>query len=162
MNMIVSNSSNSSNKLIATKQQGSALMLSLFVIIVLTLLGSALMRVLSTSSETIAQEVIGTRALMAANSAMQAELVVLFPLNSTTNVCNSANSYDLQYSGSDVEGLNHCEAATTCDNYFTDTVNSVEYFRLTSTGKCGSGFMESNSKAIVKSSRSIQVEARSL
>jgi len=159
--MIISNK-RISNKLIKAKHQGSALILSLFVIIVLTLLGSALMRVLSTSSETIAQEVIGTRALMAANSAMQAELVVLFPLNSAANICNSTNSYDLQDSGTDIKGLYHCEATTTCDNYFTDTVNSVEYFRLTSTGKCGSGVMEVNSKVIVKSSRSIQVEARSL
>jgi MSHA biogenesis protein MshP len=145
------------------KQQGSSLILALFVIIILTLLGSVLMRMISTSSETVSQEVLGTRAYMAANSAMQAELQLLFPLNGVAGVCNANNPYDLQTAlNDDISGLYNCDASITCDNYFTDTVNSVEYFRLTSTGKCGTGLMESNSKAIVKSSRSIQVEARSL
>ena len=81
---MILNSSHIINKTMRAKQQGSALMLALFVIIVLTLLGGSLVKILSTSSEAIAQEVIGTRALMAANSAMQAELAVLFPLNATS------------------------------------------------------------------------------
>jgi hypothetical protein len=38
----------------------------------------------------------------------------------------------------------------------------IEYYRLTSIGSFGNGTMGSKSKAIVKSSRTIQVEARSL
>ena len=60
-----------------TLQRGSALMLALFIIIVVALLGTTLVRVLSTSSEAIAQEVIGTRALMAANSAMQSAVTTI-------------------------------------------------------------------------------------
>ena len=163
--MILSNSRNS-NKLMQAKQQGSALMLSLFVIIVLTFLGSALMKILSTSSEAISQEVIGTRALMAANSGMQAELSVLFPL--ATNVanpqpigpCNANNTHHLQSSGNDIPGLYHCNSSTTCDLYHTQ--NLVNYYRLTSTGECGSSAIASDSKGVVKSSRTIQLEARSL
>jgi MSHA biogenesis protein MshP len=147
------------------KQQGSSLILALFVIIILTLLGSALMRMISTSSETVSQEVLGTRAYMAANSAMQAELQILFPLNATVGVCNANNilPYDFQTAlNDDIPGLYDCEASTTCENYYSDAINLVEYYRLTSTGKCGSGAMGANSKVVVKSSRSIQVEARSL
>lgn len=157
--MIVSNR-HKCNKTVQAKQQGSALMLAMFIIIALTLLGGALMKVLSTSSETIAQEVIGTRALMAAKSAMQAELQKLFPLNSTPNVCNATNNYGLPNSGNDIAGLYHCDASTTCELYHTHDL--IAYYRLTSTGKCGSGTIEADSKAVVKSSRPIQVEARSL
>ncbi|TPH17796.1 MSHA biogenesis protein MshP [Litorilituus lipolyticus] len=136
-------------------QQGSALMLSLFIIIVLLLLGSALVKVLSTSSETIAQEVIGTRALMAANSGMQAHLQLTFPLNGA-NACPADDTYDL----SGVDGLDHCRAMVNCNLY--NTHEMVNYYRLTSTGECGSSAIADQSIGVVRSSRTIQVEARSL
>ena len=149
-----------------TKQQGSSLILALFVIIILTLLGSILMRIISTSSETVSQEVLGTRAYMAANSAMQAELQKLFPLNGATGICNADNAYPEFHTalGDDVPGLYDCRAATTCDNYYPKPADplAVQYYRLTSTGKCGSGIMAGDSKNMVNSSRTIQVEARSL
>ncbi len=49
-----------------TKIRGSALLVALFVIIIMTLLGGAILKMQMTSSETIAQEVLGTRALAAA------------------------------------------------------------------------------------------------
>ncbi len=159
--MILS-SSHISNNTIQAKQQGSALMLALFVIIVLTLLGSSLVKVLSTSSESIAQEVIGTRALMAANSAMQAELAVLFPLNTTSTCPVSPASRPTSPTFFNIEGLYHCEAKTSCTLYFTDPITNINYYRLTSTGECGSGSIDADSKGVVKSSRTIQVEARSL
>ena len=140
-----------------SRQQGSALMLALFVIIVVILLGSALVKVLSTSSETLAQEVIGTRALMAANSGMQAHLQKTFPLNLAA-ACPADDEYE-SFSG--VAGLYHCNASVSCELYAPD-VESVNYFRLTSTGECGSSAIAEGSTGIVRSSRTIQVEARSL
>ncbi|TYK67152.1 hypothetical protein [Colwellia echini] len=122
------------------------------------------MRMISTSSETVSQEVLGTRAYMAANSAMQSELQQLFPLNNAAGVCNANNiiTYDFQTTANaDIPGLYDCDASTTCVNYYTDT-NNIKYYRLTSTGKCGSGAMAADSKVIVKSSRTIEIEARSL
>jgi MSHA biogenesis protein MshP len=147
------------------KAQGSALILALFIIIVLTFLGMALIRVLSTSSETIAQEVIGTRALMAANSGMQAHLQKLFPLNPPSNslsTCPVDKTYNLPESGADIPGLYHCKATTKCTVYFEDTVSGINYYRLTSTGECGTGDINANASNAVLSSRTIQVEARSL
>lgn len=164
MNATTNNSHNSSKRKrskLPVKQQGSALMLALFIIIVLTLLGSALVKVLSTSSESIAQEVIGTRALMAANSGMQAHLQKLFPLNGSV-ACPGDFIYDFSETGSDTQGLYHCKANTSCTLYFPDPTTGVNYYRLTSTGECGSSAVAANSKAVVRSSRTIQVEARSL
>ena len=144
------------------KQSGSALLLTLFILVVLILLGSALMRVLSTSSESIAQEVIGTRAYMAANSAMQAELQKLFPLNTTPPVCNLSFAYDFSASGLAIEGLPNCKATTQCILYATNPITLEEFYRLTSTGKCESATLASDSKSVVVSSRTIQVEARDL
>ena len=151
----------------SSKQQGSSLVLALFVIIILTLLGSVLMRMISTSSETVSQEVLGARAYMAANSAMQAELQLLFPLNGGTSFCNATHTFSYEFQtplNEDIPGLYDCEAATTCDNYYPIIADptATQYYRLTSTGECGSGAMEADSKVIVKSSRTIQVEARSL
>jgi len=147
------------------KQNGSALMMALFIIVVLTLLGGALMKVLTSSSEAIAQEVLGTRAYMAANSAMQAELQQLFPLNSTANTCN-ANvgnnvTYDFSTSGTNVDGLYHCTAITHCTNYVTHSTLG-RFYRIKSTGKCGSSDLMNDSTNIVVSSRTIQVEAKDL
>jgi MSHA biogenesis protein MshP len=130
------------------------------------LLGSALMRVLSSSSEAIAQEVIGTRAYLAANSAMQAELQQLFPLNSSSTcplapLAPAISSHNFSTSGKNIDGLYHCTATTSCSLYFTDAEN-INYYRITSTGKCGSGTIAANSTAVVVSSRTIQMEARSL
>lgn len=141
------------------RQTGSALMMSLFVMVILILLGSALVKVLSSSSEATAQEVIGTRAYMAANSAMQAKLQKLFPLNDGTLECDPAPpTNDLSH----IDGLYHCQADTTCIPYATHPTTGEIFYRLTSTGKCGSSPLVSTSKDVVVSSRKIQVEAREL
>jgi len=147
---------------LSSNQQGSSLLIALFIIVVLTLLGGALMNVLSTSSEAIAQEVLGTRAYNAANSAMQAELQKLFPLNANASQCNANASYDFSATGADVTGLYHCSATTQCELYAIHPVDGTSFYRLTSTGECGSSNLESQSTGIVVSSRTIQVEARGL
>ena len=153
---------NQSSQANMSRQKGSALMMSLFIMIILILLGSALIKVLSTSSEATAQEVIGTRAYMAANSAMQGELQKLFPLNDAISTCNTNFFYDFSASGVNVDGLFHCKATTTCTNYATHPTTGELFYRLTSTGKCASSALQSDSTAVVVSSRKIQVEARNL
>lgn len=149
------------------KQRGSALLMTLFIIIVLILLGGALMRVISNSSEAIAQEVIGTRAYMAANSAMQAELQMLFPLNSSSTcplatLLAKTTHHDFSATGNNVDGLYHCTADTTCSLYATNPQTGEKFYRLTSTGKCASSNLASDSKNVVVSSRKLQIEARDL
>jgi MSHA biogenesis protein MshP len=140
------------------QQSGSALLLALFVMIVLMLFGTSMMELLSTSSETVAQEVIGTRALAAANSAMQAQLQQLFPLDGAAGVCVSIPP--TPYSFTNINGLNNCQAVASCG--ISTNYDGVDYYRLTSTGTCGSGSLAANSDNIVISSRTVQVEAKRL
>ena len=136
-------------------------MIALFVLIVMAFLGTALVKIQISSSEGIAQEVLGSRALMAARSGMQAELQILFPLSPATGSCPSGSSAKVaNYDFATPQGLQQCSAKVTCTNYVTH--NGIAYYRLTSTGECGSGTLESNSQNIVKASRTVQIEARGL
>ena len=155
------------NRINITKQRGSALMLALFIIVVLTLLGGALMKVLTSSSEAIAQEVLGTRAYMAANSAMQAELAKLFPLSDSSScplepLPAVIANYDFSTTGTNLAGLYHCKAKTSCSGYATHPITGAIFYRIKSTGKCGSIALASDSQNAVVSSRTLQVEARTL
>ncbi|MGJ8691083.1 MAG: hypothetical protein ACSHW0_01230 [Thalassotalea sp.] len=144
---------------IKTKRRanGSALMIALFVIVVMALLGAAILNMQRTSSESIAQEVLGTRALAAARTGMQIQLQKLFPLKAVSGNCpNTTYIYDLAA----IAGLPNCQAAASCTNYATH--DGIAYYRLVSTSTCGSGDMKSDSSNIVLSSRTIQVEARRL
>ena len=82
------------------------------------------MRMISTRSETVSKEVLGTRVYMAENSAMQTELQLLFPINVTSsNTCDTAftdKPYNLQTTlNEDIPGFYDYTAATSCDNYHT-------------------------------------------
>ncbi len=149
-------------KVIKTKQRGSSLVMAVFVIVVLSLLGSALVQVLSTSSEGIAQEVLGTRALAAANSGMQGQLQKLFPLKGVALSCPGVGS-PTTYDFSDITGLYTCKAVATCAIYIAN-LKGIVYYRLNSTGSCGTGTVATTSfdESLVISRRSVQVNARSL
>ena len=142
-----------------TKVRGSALLVALFVIILMTLLGAAILKMQMTSSETIAQEVLGTRALAAARSGMQIHLYKNLPLAPANGDCFNL-TFNQPYDFSSIKGLKNCKARVTCENYANH--NGIAYLRLVSTGECGSGTMANDSKNIVLSSRTIQVEARRL
>lgn len=135
------------------KQQGSALVIAIFVIIVMTLLGTALVRMLSTEAETVAYEVIGTRAFQAAQSGMQWQLQQVFPLDNQNIACPFiTTTKDFKNSGNDGRGLKNCEAELSCSS-FTHT-DGITYYQLESTGICKVGDVET--------SRKIAVDARSL
>ncbi len=147
------------------KQKGSALILVIFILVVVMLLGTTLVDMLSTGNESVAQEVLGTRALAAANSAMQGQLQQLFPLNAAAPAftCPTLPAVPSThvYNFSGIIGLSQCQATVSCINYAN--LDGVAYYRLVSTAECGDhNALGSNIKHIVVSSRSIQVEARSL
>lgn len=149
-----------------TKQSGSALIMAVFVMVVISLLGATIMELLSTSSEGVTQEVLGTRSLAAANSGMQGQLQKLFPLNGAAPsfICPavpSLPSTSPPYNFSNITGLKNCKAVVTCSNYVIGN-DGTKYYRLKSTGTCGTGTMLTASDSIVLSSRTVQVEARDL
>jgi MSHA biogenesis protein MshP len=138
-------------KMIASKkQQGSALVLALFIIVVTTLLGAALVRMISANSETIVYEVIGTRAYQAAQAGAQRKLSEVFPLLPGSPECSQDTIYN---EFSNVEGLGNC-VATDVDCIEGPTVDDITYYTITSTGQCN--------VAEIFTSRTIEIKARRL
>jgi len=146
-------------------QQGSALVIAIFIIVAMTVLGMALVRMLGASSESVAYEVMGTRAFAAAQTGAQWAGRELFPLGtgtakhcdgSTVSVSNtsfiSPQTLNPPSSISNSKGLGDCQISSlTCADLKYD---GVAYFTITSTGLCDFGG--------VITSRMIVIEARSL
>ncbi|MCE0555800.1 MULTISPECIES: PilX N-terminal domain-containing pilus assembly protein [unclassified Motilimonas] len=64
----------------ASRQQGSAIVIAVFIIVVMSLLAAALTRMLQDSQQGIGYEVYGTRAYLAANAGIEQAFIRLFPL----------------------------------------------------------------------------------
>ena len=131
-------------------QHGSALVIAIFVLVIMTLIGSALIRMQSSSGEAIVYEVMGTRAYAAAQTGIQWQLSQLFPLNSNSALCaNPINEPDV----SNTPSLENCWFnIVTCNSDVSHA--GVQYYTVTSTGSCSIGGIDT--------SRTIAVEARSI
>lgn len=147
------------NLSITKRQSGSALMMAIFVIIVISLLGASLVNMLDSSHENVAFEVIGTRAYTAAQTGIQWQLSQIFPLDLVApldlggQACQTQATIDLNIPPlPNIDGLAGCQIADiTCTNF--DHAGTT-YYTITSTGQC-------NIDNEV-TSRTIMVEARSM
>ena len=129
-------------------QQGSSLVIAIFIIVVMALLGATLLKMVMTNEEDYAYEVLGTRAYNAAQTGLQWKLQQIFPLNTNPNV---GACTDDGLALTTVEGLNQCSAIVTCTAITHDSVN---YFTVTSVGQCNI-----NGET---TSRMVEVQAKSL
>ena len=131
-------------------QGGSALVISIFIIIIMSLIGSALVRMQGSSAETIVYEVIGARAYTAAQSGVQWQLTEVFPLNSVgITLCKGViTEPELTMS----TGMEFCSVEVTCND--TISHDGVQLYTIRSKGTC--------TIAGIKTSRTIEIEARSL
>lgn len=139
---------------VKSKQQGSALVIAIFVIIVLSVLGAGLVKMLDSSQEGVAYEVLGTRAYTAAQSGLQWQLGEIFPLNSAALACqNPADIDSSKPSFTNAPGLAQCSIKVTCTD-FVRVGDSIRYYVVSSTGECAlDGEV---------TSRTVEVDARSL
>ena len=136
----------------SNKHRGSALVIAIFVIIVMSLLGAALVKMMDSSHENVAFEVLGTRAYAAAQSGLQWQLSRLFPLGEDAVTCQTQQDInDNLPSFAVTDGLNQCSVSITCTSFDREGVN---YYTVTSVGEC-----QLDSEV---TSRIIEVEARSL
>ncbi|MBL4765552.1 MAG: pilus assembly PilX N-terminal domain-containing protein [Colwellia sp.] len=131
-------------------QSGSTLVIAIFVLVIMTLIGSALIRMQSSSAETVVYEVMGTRAYAAAQTGLQWQLTQIFPLNTTGITLCKANIVEPTISG--VAGLENCQFEIHCDDSIE--YDGVRYYTLTSIGSC--------SVAGINTSRKIEIEARNI
>jgi len=145
-----------------TTNKGSALVIAVFVIVVMSLLGLSLIRMLQTSGNAVAYEVLGTRAYQSAQVGLQFALSQRFPLapssvthcdgTTVTPVSPDSSSNITAPNFSTVPGLLNCRVMTlTCSDI---RVNNTIYYTIESTGECSS--------ADVVTTRTLQVTAKTI
>ncbi|WP_153913857.1 MSHA biogenesis protein MshP [Shewanella sp. TC10] len=136
-------------------QQGSALAIAVFVLIVMFLLAGTLIKMLEDGDESVNVEVWGARALFSANSAADAELAKLFPLSGAVGVC-SANS---TWTPPSSVGFHGCTVAVTCNAI---AVDGITQFQITSNAVCETGDCAGNAATTncLRVNRQVEVEAR--
>lgn len=120
-------------KLGLNQQKGGSLLIALFIMVIVSLLGTALLNTITSSGKTIAYQVTGTRALAAANTGAERRLNELFPLGNslTAQRCDETTTYD--DTGGTTTGLSQCSIATQCTDF---KQFDVVYYHIESTGTC--------------------------
>lgn len=118
------------------RQQGIGLPAAIFVITLMATIAVAVNLLVSQNSDSLDEEVRLTRAFYAAESGAGFAMHLMFPPQdfpnyNTAAVCLTvARTYEFT-----VDGLAACNVAIECT---TDaTVDSVDYYTITSTGTCG-------------------------
>ncbi|WP_372828698.1 MSHA biogenesis protein MshP [Shewanella sp. UCD-KL12] len=134
-------------------QQGSALVIGIFVITVMFLMASALINVLEDADEQVNLEVWGTRALAAANSGADSALAQLFPLDASAATCAATSDWTVP----NEPGFHGCRVALTCN---ASLVNTVNHYRITSTATCETGDCDNDNGNCLRVNRQVEVEAR--
>ncbi|AWL10793.1 hypothetical protein HMF8227_00285 [Saliniradius amylolyticus] len=126
-------------------------MMSVFVMVVIALLGLALTKMLSASNNAIVYEVYGVRALYVARAGLEHKLAEVFPLNGGTRQCESDDDNDDQQT-INAQGLAGCRFNVQCAE---ETYSDSTYFRFKSEGLC----VAANNVVI---SRTLRVDAQEL
>jgi MSHA biogenesis protein MshP len=147
------------NQSFYTLQRGSSLVLGIFILIVMSLLGAALIEIMESNEEAFTYEVLGTRAYNAAQSGIQWEMQQLFPLITATNdsgsdssMCTANESEQISLDLSSVPGFNGCSAIVQCTSLVHELTTT--YYTVISTGQC-------NINGEV-TSRQIEMQARTI
>jgi MSHA biogenesis protein MshP len=106
--------------------KGFSLPLAIFILVIVSLLALAIFRMTALNQNSVTQEVLTARALFAAESGAQAQMMRLFPLSGIANC--SAQTINFNSAG-----LNNCSASSTCVNRI---VNGTTYYTIESNGRC--------------------------
>lgn len=145
-----------------SRQQGSALVIGIFIITVMFVITAALIRVLGDADDNVNLEVWGSRALFAANSGADAALAELFPPGggAATDCGVVSNSW----TPPNEVGFSGCSVSVACDlksvNFNGQTLNQ---FTLTSSAVCEAGQCSSGAGSdsnCLRVNRMVEVQAR--
>ncbi|RUO71070.1 hypothetical protein [Pseudidiomarina salinarum] len=116
----------------AHRQRGSALVVAVFIIVVLSLLATALFGLFSSSSSATVANVGGARANFAAKSSVEEALLKLFPVDGGAADCSTTTVSFSQ------PGLANCSGEVTCTSFNLDELDATHY-RLQASGSCEIG-----------------------
>lgn len=120
-------------------QQGSMLVISIFIIIVLAVLAASLSKILSSSADSVATEVYSSKAYYAAESGMESAIYRVLRTSLKCDQFPAETGLTFDVAGS--TGLENCAVKMTCQEIVIDADNSQFY--LTSTATCGTNNMVS-------------------
>ncbi|ENM3788750.1 TPA: MSHA biogenesis protein MshP [Vibrio cholerae] len=115
------------------KQQGNALILVVFIIVVVGFVALIANRNQERNSQQLVSMVLGTRAEMAARSALNIELSRFY--QTTTGSCHTSTLQNIDFVG---EGLGQCVASVTCQSLGA-LDNGQEVYQLSAIGRCQVG-----------------------
>ena len=135
------------------KQSGSAIVIAIFAIIVISLLGASLMSLQRDSAQGTSYEVYAARAYLAAYSASEIALAQLFPLGSSASqaTCAEINAMPQPDLPSDNAGFYGCSTTSACTVISSAVATR---YKVLSTASC------KNSQ--INTRRQITVEATNL
>lgn len=116
-----------------TTQKGSALVIAIFVVLVMSLLGFTMVKLLATSADNVIHEVYGVRALSAAQSGINESLSLAFPIEGPAAAPSSCVNFNRDYSATN--GLQNCSVSVSCSVVNIASEN-IDYYRFVSNGSC--------------------------
>lgn len=108
------------------RQRGFSIVAAVFILVVLSLLAAAMLRLISSGSDSVAREVISARTFMAASSGAERHLKEIF---TDGMACTAA---PLSYG--DMGLLGCIDVEVICEQV---TVAAINYYTITSTAQCG-------------------------
>lgn len=140
------------------KQRGAGLPVAIFIITVLALVTVALSNLEESSGVGFSVDVNSLRAFYAAESGGQIALNHLFPPGQAESNCSQAffksdatrstvPSINFSSMSTPPEGLALCKVWVQCSQ---DSVEAINYFTVTSTGRCGAGLDEATRVVTLK------------
>lgn len=120
------------------KNRGSMLVIAIFVILVMAFLGITMVQLLSATSQSVVYEVLGTRALNAAQTGLQQIAATAFPINSAIAECDTTITSNGNFS--QLDGFENCSYVARCTT--TEVIKEGQlnnFYRFDSEGVCQSG-----------------------
>ncbi|OED88654.1 hypothetical protein [Vibrio crassostreae] len=123
-----------------SSQQGSVLVVAVFVIVVMGFLATSLVQVQWSNHDTLTRKQLGTQAWLLAHSANEWALTQVYPLTvspavstSVSTVCSNLNSSQVSSGMSTICTVDQL----TCQQI--GVLDGVGFFKIESTAVCGSG-----------------------
>jgi MSHA biogenesis protein MshP len=118
------------------RQQGSMLVIAIFIIVVISLLAASLSRILSSTADSVANEVYSAKAYYAADSGMEYGIYNALNSNLTCNLFPDKPFKTLSVISSGV-GWENCRVDIECQ--IIELPDTSKQYYLRSTGTCDGG-----------------------
>ena len=113
-------------------QTGSALVVAIFIITVMSMMAAAMIKINGSQAVTTTQEILGTRAWFAAHSGIEISLNKLFPIGDPLQML-TCKDIPTQISLVDFNG---CSVTIECKQHSVEPMRRIQ---LRSIGRCGNG-----------------------